>query len=81
MSVKVLLFGAARLTVGREHVVVDAGQAPTCRAVLTELGAAYPALRPIAGVGRLAVNSEFASGDQQVRSTDEVALIGLVSGG
>ena len=30
---------------------------------------------------RLAVNGRFASGDQEIREGDEVALIGLVSGG
>jgi molybdopterin converting factor small subunit len=39
------------------------------------------ALRPLLGTARFAVNSEFVSLTHSVREGDEVALIGMVSGG
>jgi molybdopterin converting factor small subunit len=81
MTVHVLLFGAEASTLGRSSVEIDIGADASCRAVKERLAQAFPAIAPFVRVGRLAVNSEFASPDRQVRPGDEVALIGMVSGG
>lgn len=64
-----------RLTVCDLHFPVTAGE------LLTEIAEAYPALAGSLGVSRIAINHEFAAPDCQIESGDEVALIGLISGG
>ncbi|MEN0020615.1 MAG: MoaD/ThiS family protein [Planctomycetota bacterium] len=58
-----------------------AGEAATAGAVLESLGKASEALRESLRTSRLAVNHEFAGGDTVIRPGDEVALVGMVSGG
>lgn len=41
----------------------------------------FPTLESSIGVSRLAVNQEFVAGDSMIHAGDEVALIGLISGG
>ncbi|MCM2373181.1 MoaD/ThiS family protein [Aporhodopirellula aestuarii] len=41
----------------------------------------YPDLSASIGVSRLAVNHEFAAADSLINAGDEVALVGLISGG
>ena len=82
MEVSVLLFGPAAQTVGRREVVVAMADAsPTCAALRVRLGEVEPKLAPLLDHCRLAVNHAFASDDQRIGPGDEVALIGLVSGG
>ena len=57
------------------------GDEPTCAEVLIALGEARPELRSSIGACRLAVNHEFASAKTHVKPDDELALVGLVSGG
>jgi len=81
MRVEVLLFGAEAAAAGGDRVEVEAPEGAGVHEVKERLGAACPALLPMLGAGRLAVNSEFAGPERVVRPGDEVALIGLVSGG
>jgi molybdopterin converting factor small subunit len=86
MQIRVLLFGAEAVSLGRDHVVVDLpAPAPpatnTCYTLRASLAENFPALRPHLTAARFAVNSEFADDRQQIRETDEIALIGLVGGG
>ncbi|MEN0111214.1 MAG: MoaD/ThiS family protein [Planctomycetota bacterium] len=81
MTVTVLLFGPQAQLAGASEIAVEVGEAPTADDVLAAIGAACEALRPSLGVSRLAVNHAFASGDTPVSASDEVALIGMVSGG
>lgn len=80
MHVRVLLFGGEALAAGSDAVTVSV-DSPTCASVREALATAHPALRPQLGSARFAVNSEFAAPDQPIQPGDEVALIGLVSGG
>jgi sulfur-carrier protein len=84
MTIRVLLFGAEAAALRKDAAVVEVGAVggrPTCADIRAALEAQFPTLRPYLGAGRLAINSEFAAAGQEVREGDEVALIGLVSGG
>jgi molybdopterin converting factor small subunit len=81
MTIRVLLFGPEAAAAGRDRVEVEAPADPTCHELRERIGAACPALRPLLPAARFAINAEFAAMDAVVRPGDEVALIGLVSGG
>jgi molybdopterin converting factor small subunit len=82
MRVSVLLFGPQATLAGARSVdVVIQTDAPTASAVLTALREAAPALTGSLTSSRLAINHEFANADQSIQQGDEVALIGMVSGG
>lgn len=90
VQVEVLIFGGAALAVRADRVVVEVGGTPTVREVLAALHAQHPALGfalPPAESGRLAVNQNFAKGNDPIRpglraqGGDEVALVTLVGGG
>ena len=81
MMLRVLLFGPEAAAMARSSVEIDVPECATCATVRERLGADFPALRPHLPSGRIAVNSEFAAPDRRVAATDEIALIGLVSGG
>jgi molybdopterin synthase catalytic subunit len=81
MRVTVLYFAAARERAGtdRESLELPAGAtAGQAKARALEL---HPALRPIAGQLRLAVDRSFAPDAQPLSDGSEVALIPPVSGG
>lgn len=76
MVIRVYVFGPEAAALGASSVDVEVGETPTCQCVLEELKRIHPAL-----TGRIALNHAFVDGDQEVCEDDEVALIGLVSGG
>lgn len=80
MRVRVLLFGPAADAAGQGAVEVQLDADRTCAAVLDAL-ARMRGLGPLVPSCRLAVNHEFAPPHRTIRDSDEVALIGLVSGG
>lgn len=80
-NVKVLLFGAEAAAMGAAFVPVAVERGCTCEALRERLGAEHAALRPFLKTARFAVNSEFAAPDRAIGPGDEVALIGMVSGG
>lgn len=81
MVVEVLLFGPERAAAGADRVSVRLEGARTCRDLRAGLREAVPGLRASLGSARFAVNSKFAHDDMVIGPSDEVALIGLVSGG
>ena len=82
MTVTVLLFGPQAQLAGRREIAVDlAGETASADTVLAALGEAAEELRDSLRTSRLAVNHEFASGETAIHPGDEVALIGMVSGG
>ncbi len=82
MRVSVLLFGPQATLAGTRSIEVDvATDSPTATDILTALQEAAPALTGSLTSSRLAINHEFAAHDQIVQPGDEVALIGMVSGG
>ena len=81
MKLRILLFGPEAAALARDHVELDIPAPATPHSLREHLAAAFPALRPSLPAARFAVNSRFAAPDQSISSSDEVALIGLVSGG
>jgi molybdopterin converting factor small subunit len=79
--VEVLLFGAEAKAVGRASVLVQVPPGASCQTIRHHLAEAYATLLPFLKSARFAVNSEFVPLDTIVRDGDEVALIGMVSGG
>jgi molybdopterin converting factor small subunit len=92
MDVTVRLFGAEAEAAGRDAVVVsvvgrgrdgDGGGdgEVDCGAVRAALSIACPSLEPLLSHARFAVKSAYATDKTVIAEGDEVALIGLVSGG
>jgi len=81
MLVRVLLFGPEADAAGAREVRVEVPSGATCADLRSRMETDIPALGPSLGSGRFAVNSEFAPDSAPVREDDEIALIGLVSGG
>lgn len=81
MDVAVLLFGPAAAAAGSSMVTVRTAPNPTVASLTPLLRDACPAIAPMMPSLRFALNGEFALNDALVRQGDEVALIGLVSGG
>lgn len=81
MEVRVLLFGPEADALGRREAPVEVPEPVTCARLKDALRRAHPALAPYLPAGRVAVNASFASPETRIAPGDEVALIGLVSGG
>lgn len=80
MEITVLLFGPqAQLAEAREITVTL--DSPTAGDVLKALSDEAAPLAASLPASRLAVNHEFVNADHTIRPGDEVALIGMVSGG
>ena len=82
MLIDVLLFGpqAELAQTQRVSVQIDSLEV-TVAAVMAELVSAVPALAVSLESSRLAVNHAYACAHETIESEDEVALIGMVSGG
>jgi len=81
MQLHVKLFGPQSQLVGNDTVALQLPDPATCADVRHALYEAAPALRESLPHSRLAVNQAFAGDDHAVQAGDEVALIGMVSGG
>lgn len=78
----VKLFGREAELAGRREVCVRVpDRALTCADLARLLAEAEPSLGPTLAHCRFAVNHVFASDEASVGPDDEVALIGMVSGG
>lgn len=80
MRVRVKLFGPEAKAAGTREANLELAD-PTCAALIERLAEDYPALRPLLGTCRFAVNHDFVDMSYTFKPTDEVALIGMVSGG
>jgi molybdopterin converting factor small subunit len=81
VEITVKLFGPEAEVAGRRQVTVSVGEAATCGQLRAALAKREPLLAPRLPACRLAVNHEFAGDERPLGEQDEVALIGLVSGG
>lgn len=81
MDVRVRLFGPEARLLGTGEVVVSLGPGSSIAALRESLAAQHPRLGESLAHGRFALNHEFAPESRVVEAGDEVALIGLVSGG
>jgi molybdopterin converting factor small subunit len=81
VSLRVLLFAAARDRVGADVVTIDVEAPTTAAAVLSALGDRFPDLAPLLPSCRLAVDQSFVAPGHAVYPHHELALIPPVSGG
>lgn len=82
VTIRIQLFALARELVNSDSVSVALpGAEPTVRDLRTALAAQYPPLVPIAATLFIAINRRYASPDDVLRATDEVAAFPPVSGG
>ncbi|MBS1555903.1 MAG: MoaD/ThiS family protein [Bacteroidetes bacterium] len=79
MELKIKTFGAARDMMGGKEVVIKINGTNVCDLRKT-LVATYPALADLRSL-LIAVNQQYAEDSQQLKETDEIALIPPVSGG
>jgi len=83
MKIRVLLFGPYADAVGADALTVAFPERNevTTPEILAALRREAPSIAAALPSARLAVNERFADFEQRVSESDEVALIGLVSGG
>lgn len=82
VQIDVLLFGPQAELAGTRTLRIEAdGDPPTAREVMALIAAAAPSLAGGLSTSRLAINHEFAADGDPVSGSDEVALVGMVSGG
>jgi len=81
VRITVLLFGPERDAAKTPHVWVELTGEKTCAALRSALRQAIPELQVSLLTARFAVNATFAPDSQALCEGDEVALIGMVSGG
>lgn len=78
----VLVFGMQAHAVGSDRLMLTSIDSPIAAAdVLTLIAETHPDLSASIGASRLAVNHEFATPETLIHEGDEVALVGLISGG
>lgn len=82
MKIDVLLFGVEASTLGVDRLTVQIPEdRPTCESLREAILEAAPSIRPHLQHWRISINHQFARADQRLSHDDEVAIIGLVSGG
>lgn len=81
-DLQVLVFGPQAQAVGASAVSVAGVTFPAMASdVLRMIAEQHSELQSSIKVSRLAVNQNFAGDDTEIQFDDEVALIGLISGG
>lgn len=82
MRVTVKLFGPQSVAACCDTVEVDIDhESPTCDDLRRALATACPAVAHTLGASRFAVNCELVDEMHRIDAGDEIALIGMVSGG
>lgn len=81
MRIEVKLFGAEARLLGADTLAVDLDAPATCGELRDAMRAVAPALASSLGWARFAVNGRYADDATTIDAGDELALIGLVSGG
>ena len=81
MLIRVKLFAAARQLVGTESIRVEVAGRPTVAALRAALMEQFPPLAQLLKHTLIAVNADYAGGQQEIGADDEVACIPPVSGG
>lgn len=82
IEVRVLFFGAAREIAGHDEVALKLSAPASAKSAFEEILLNYPDLQRRFGRSLLfAVNQEYARGEREVRSGDELAIFPPVSGG
>jgi molybdopterin converting factor subunit 1 len=81
VEIAVRLFAAAKQMVGRDEANVTLSAPFSVARLRNQLAVQFPQISALAAQSRIAVNASYASPDQLIAETDEIALIPPVSGG
>ena len=81
MRIDVQLFAGARDRLGRGSVQLELSDDATVADLRRRLTTDFPVLADLVQRAMLAVDAEYASDNQSLRSASEIALIPPVSGG
>lgn len=81
MMKRVLLFAAAKESVGQDSVAVELADDSTVADLRKQLASGYPVLSDLVARSFVAVDQQFASDDVLITDATEIALIPPVSGG
>ena len=81
MEVRILCFASTQDVTGQRELTLQVPDSATAGGCLEALKSEYPALGPILGRCRIAVNDEFASESDAVSDGDTLALLPPMSGG
>ncbi|TAH19839.1 MAG: MoaD/ThiS family protein [Cytophagales bacterium] len=80
MKLTIALFGITKEIIGGSSLAYELSEGNDVSSLLTSLYAHYPKLQHLKSL-LVAVNSEYAEGEQILSENDEIALIPPVSGG
>lgn len=81
MNLTVQLFAAARDAADSDKVSVTVAEDATVAQLRAELVDSYPGLAAFSATLLIAVNSQYATAEQTLNPTDEIACFPPVSGG
>ena len=81
MTKRVLLFAAAKETMGQDSVHVELSDGATVADLRKQLVSEYPDLGELVARSFIAIDQQFASDTTVVADASEIALIPPVSGG
>ena len=81
VNVTIRLFALYRERLGQSQLRLALPAEATVASLLAEVTRRYPQVAPLVEHTMVAVNQEYAEGDQRLHDGDEVALIPPVSGG
>ncbi|QQE09986.1 MoaD/ThiS family protein [Planctomycetota bacterium] len=82
MKINVHLFGPYIQVAGADTILVNISSSNImCNDLMNAIRDQYPDLAPYVNNSRLAINHTYAQSDQLITPDEEIALIGLVSGG
>jgi molybdopterin converting factor subunit 1 len=80
MNVTVLAFGIAKDIFGGSSVEVELPNAAMTNDLKSQLEERFPKLKALSSY-MVAVNNEYANGNEAIKASDEIAIIPPVSGG
>ena len=81
MLIEVQLFAGARQLAGRATITIEIAAGATIADLKLAVAEVIPALAPLLGSTRFAINQEYVEDDQIIPPGAEVAAIPPVSGG
>lgn len=81
MNIQVLLFAQAKQIVGQSSLQIELPDQATVSDLLNHVVQAAPELQPMQTSLLVAVNNQFADGQQVIHGSDTVACFPPVSGG
>jgi molybdopterin converting factor subunit 1 len=80
MTIKILMFGIAKEIAGGTSVEIEVDDQMTVQRLRTLLEERYPRLKQLSSF-MIALNNEYAAGEELISKNDEIAVIPPVSGG